>query len=80
MKNKYDDTKHEKKLTKIFEKQLENKKYNDKITPLQQKFIDNTVQNMANGQQRNVQLMPAMILSQLTQGHQNYWIGKNILT
>ena len=41
MKNKYDDTKHEKKLTKIFEKQLENKKYNDKITPLQQKFIDN---------------------------------------
>ncbi len=28
---KYDDTKNEKKLTKIFEKQLENKKYQDKI-------------------------------------------------
>ena len=41
MTNKYDDTKHEKKLTKIFEKQLENKKYADKITPLQRKFIDN---------------------------------------
>ena len=38
---KYDDTKNEKKLTKIFEKQLETKKYQDKITPLQQKFIDN---------------------------------------
>ena len=38
---KYDDTKNEKKLTKIFEKQLENKKYQDKITPMQQKFIDN---------------------------------------
>lgn len=36
-----DDTKNEKKLTKIFKKQLETKKYNDKITPLQQKFIDN---------------------------------------
>ena len=41
MTNKNDDTKHEKKLTKIFEKQLETKKYQDKITPLQQKFIDN---------------------------------------
>lgn len=47
--NKLDDTKieineddlKEKKLTKIFKKQLETKKYNDKITPLQQKFIDN---------------------------------------
>jgi len=39
--NKLDDTKNEKKLTKIFKKQLETKKYNDKITPLQQKFIDN---------------------------------------
>tara|TARA_R110002167_G_scaffold151427_1_gene345376 strand:- start:353 stop:931 length:579 start_codon:yes stop_codon:yes gene_type:complete len=38
---KYDDTKNEKELTKIFEKQLETKKYQDKITPLQQKFIDN---------------------------------------
>jgi phage terminase small subunit len=41
MTNKYDDTKHEKKLTKVLEKQLANKKYADKITPLQQKFIDN---------------------------------------
>jgi len=41
MTNKYDDTKHEKKLTKVLEKQLETKKYQDKITPLQQKFIDN---------------------------------------
>ena len=31
----------EKKLNKKIEKQLETKKYNDKITPLQQKFIDN---------------------------------------
>jgi len=38
---KHDDTSHEKKLTKIFEKQLETKKYQDKITPLQQKFMDN---------------------------------------
>ena len=38
---KYDDTKNEKELTKIFEKQLETKKYQDKITPMQQKFIDN---------------------------------------
>ena len=35
------DALNEKKLTKIFKKQLETKKYNDKITPLQQKFIDN---------------------------------------
>ena len=38
---KYDDKKNEKKLTKVFEKQLETKKYQDKITPMQQKFIDN---------------------------------------
>jgi len=31
----------EKNLNKKIEKQLETKKYNDKITPLQQKFIDN---------------------------------------
>jgi phage terminase small subunit len=31
----------EKKLNKRIEKQLETKKYNDKITPLQQRFIDN---------------------------------------
>lgn len=31
----------EKDLNKKIEKQLETKKYNDKITPLQQKFIDN---------------------------------------
>ena len=37
--NKLDNA--EKEFKKQVKKQLETKKYNDKITPLQQKFIDN---------------------------------------